>query len=277
MQLPNLSFEFFPPKTQEGLENLLKRAQELNDYNPEFFSVTYGAGGSTQAGTKKAVEQLLKAGYKVMPHISCIGSSKEELYSIIKEYLDMGVKSILALRGDLPSGLVDVGEFAYATNLVKFIRAQFGADIEIIVAAYPEKHPQTKSFNEDVDHFITKANAGANSAITQYFFNAEAYYNFVKRLTGKTDITIIPGIMPITNYTKLARFSASSGADLPRWLAETLKDYPDESPEFLKLAKNIVVDLCLNLIDKGAKNLHFYTLNQSKPSIDILQALIHKT
>lgn len=272
-QLPNLSFEFFPPKTEKGLENLIKTAEELAEFEPDFFSVTYGAGGSTQAGTKQAVGQLLQAGYKVMPHLSCIGSSREELFSIIEDYLKMGVKSILALRGDLPSGLMDVGEFAYATNLVEFIRSEFGDVVEVVVAAYPEKHPQTKSFKEDIEHFITKANAGADSAITQYFFNSEAYFNFVKMLRGRTEIPVIPGIMPITNYTKLARFSSASGADLPRWLAETLKDYEDESQEMHELGTAVVVDLCKSLIASGTKNLHFYTLNQAKPSKDILQKL----
>src|SRR5580692_1089664 len=225
-----LSFEFFPPKTQEGIEKLRATGAQLKTLNPKFVSVTFGAGGSTQQGTLDTVVEMMKQGLEAAPHLSCIGSSKESLRAILGAYREHGIRHIVALRGDLPSGMGEVGELRYASELVSFIRAEFGDWFWIEVAGYPEYHPQSRSPRHDLENFAHKVKAGANSAITQYFFNADAYFRFVDeaRKLG-VDVPIVPGIMPITNYTQLMRFSEMCGAEIPRWIRLKLASYGDDS------------------------------------------------
>jgi methylenetetrahydrofolate reductase (NADPH) len=276
----NISAEFFPPKTEQGLENLIQVHQQLAVYNPEFFSVTFGAGGGTQERTLKAVETLLKYGIPIAPHLSCIGAQADNLLQLLTTYQKIGVKRIVALRGDIPSGLGSLSRddpFQHADDLVKFIRQHFGDFFHLDVAAYPEQHPQAKSFNQDITHFVNKVKAGANSAITQYFFNSDAYFHFIESCekhgldTEKTPI--VPGIMPLTNYEQIARFSQMCGADIPRWLDQRLQDFPqtEEGLNDLKAyGADVIAQLCEQLIGGGVKDLHFYSLNQAKPINDIL-------
>ena len=266
------SFEFFPTKTEAGHEKLLNVARQLAGYNPDFFSCTYGAGGSTRDRTLNTVLQL-DGDIKVptAPHLSCVGDSVEELRSLLKLYQDAGIKRIVALRGDLPSGMgMASGELRYANELVEFIRKETGDHFHIEVAAYPEMHPQARNFEDDIANFVRKARAGADSAITQYFFNADSYFYFVERVRSLgVDIPIVPGIMPITNYSKLARFSDACGAEIPRWVRKQLEAYGDDIDSIQAFGEQVITQMCEQLLAGGAPGLHFYTLNQAEPSLAI--------
>lgn len=266
------SFEFFPTKTEAGHEKLLNVARQLAGYNPDFFSCTYGAGGSTRDRTLNTVLQL-DGDIKVptAPHLSCVGDSVEELRSLLKLYQDAGIKRIVALRGDLPSGMgIASGELRYANDLVEFIRRETGDHFHIEVAAYPEMHPQARNFEDDIANFVRKARAGADSAITQYFFNADSYFYFVERVRSLgVDIPIVPGIMPITNYSKLARFSDACGAEIPRWVRKQLEAYADDIDSIQAFGEQVITQMCEQLLAGGAPGLHFYTLNQAEPSLAI--------
>ncbi|GAB3372134.1 methylenetetrahydrofolate reductase [Azotobacter armeniacus] len=266
------SFEFFPTKTEAGHEKLLATARQLAGYRPDFFSCTYGAGGSTRDRTLNTVLQL-DGEVKVMtaPHLSCVGDSKAELRTLLNTYRDAGIRRIVALRGDLPSGMgMASGELRYASDLVEFIRRETGEHFHIEVAAYPEMHPQARNFEDDLAHFAAKMKAGANSAITQYFFNADSYFHFVERARKLgVDQPIVPGIMPITNYSKLARFSDACGAELPRWVRKQLEAYGDDLESIQAFGEQVVSTMCERLLEGGAPGLHFYTLNQAEPSLAI--------
>ncbi|MDD4912764.1 MAG: methylenetetrahydrofolate reductase [NAD(P)H] [Sideroxydans sp.] len=274
MQLPPISFEFFPPQTPEGAEKLTAVRQRLATLKPEFFSCTFGAGGSTQDRTLETIRLMHAEGHQAAPHLSCVGSTRDNIRSLLFTYKDMGIKRIVALRGDLPSGMASIGEFQYANELVSFIRAQTGEHFHIEVAAYPEFHPQANSAREDMLNFKRKIHAGANSAITQYFYNADAYFRYVDE-THKLGVTapIVPGIMPIMRYSQLARFSDMCGAEIPRWMRKTMEGYGDDVESVQAFGLDIVTKLCEKLIAGGAPSLHFYTLNQSKASLEILNRL----
>ncbi|OHC12293.1 MAG: methylenetetrahydrofolate reductase [NAD(P)H] [Pseudomonadales bacterium GWC1_66_9] len=266
------SFEFFPTKTEAGHEKLMTVARQLAGYNPDFFSCTYGAGGSTRDRTLNTVLQLDgEVKVPTAPHLSCVGDSKAELRSLLNTYQDAGIRRIVALRGDLPSGMgMASGELRHASDLVEFIRAETGGHFHIEVAAYPEMHPQARHFEDDLRHFATKMQAGANSAITQYFFNADSYFHFVERVRKLgVEQPIVPGIMPITNYSKLARFSDACGAELPRWVRKQLEAYGDDLESIQAFGEQVVTRMCEKLLDGGAPGLHFYTLNQAEPSLAI--------
>ncbi len=269
-----VSFEFFPPKTPEGEEKLMNTVEALSTYKPEFFSCTYGAGGSTQNGTFSTIANIRAQGFDAAPHLSCVGATHDYISQVLNDLKAQGVRRIVALRGDLPSGMGGMGEFHYASELVAFIREKTGDHFHIEVAAYPEYHPQSRSPVDDMKHFVEKMNAGANSAITQYFYNADAYARFVDdaRKAGVT-APIVPGIMPITNYSQLARFSDVCGAELPRWIRLKLASFGDDKAAITSFGQEVVAQLCERLIELGAPALHFYTLNQSKPSVDVLSAL----
>jgi methylenetetrahydrofolate reductase (NADPH) len=268
------SFEFFPPQTPEGVEKLAAARKRLAPLKPEFFSVTFGAGGSTQERTLETVQQIKAEGYSAAPHISCVGSTRENIRSMLNTYKDMGIKRIVALRGDLPSGMATTGEFQYANELVSFIRAQTGDHFHIEVAAYPEFHPQARSAQDDILNFKRKIAAGADSAITQYFYNADSYFYFVDecRKLGIT-VPIVPGIMPIVRFTQLARFSDACGAEIPRWMRRTLEGYGDDIASVQAFGQDVVCALCERLLKGGAPGLHFYTLNQAGPSLEIWKRL----
>ncbi|NWN82761.1 MAG: methylenetetrahydrofolate reductase [NAD(P)H] [Halomonas sp.] len=266
-----ISFEFFPPNTEAGREKLNGVRDALAERGPRFFSVTYGAGGSTQDRTLNTVRQVRGAGITTAPHLSCIGSEKGQLRDLLARYREEGIESLVALRGDLPSGMGSIGEFRYANELVTFIREETGDDFEIAVAAYPESHPQAPSLERDVENFARKMKAGANLAVTQYFFNADAYFHFVERARALgVEAPIVPGIMPITNYAKLARFSDACGAEIPRWIRKQLEAYGDDSESITAFGEEVISRLCQRLLDGGAPGLHFYTLNQAKPSLKVL-------
>ncbi len=272
MSNQRVSFEFFPTKTEAGHEKLLATAKQLAGYNPEFFSCTYGAGGSTRDRTLNTVLQLDKdTGIPTAPHLSCVGDSKADLRQLLNTYKDAGIKRIVALRGDLPSGMgMAEGELRYANELVEFIREETGDHFFIEVAAYPEMHPQAHNFEEDLRNFARKVKAGADSAITQYFFNADCYFYFVDRVRKLgVDIPIVPGIMPITNYTRLARFSDACGAELPRWIRKQLEAYGDDTDSIQAFGTEVISKMCEQLLQGGAPGLHFYTLNQAEPSLAI--------
>jgi methylenetetrahydrofolate reductase (NADPH) len=275
----NFSIEFFPPKTTEGTEKLRATRARLAELHPKYFSVTFGAGGSTQQGTLDTVLEILHEGHEAAPHLSCIGSSRVALRHILDEYKSHGIKRLVALRGDLPSGYgaVDLasGEFRYANELVEFIRAETGDWFHIEVGAYPEMHPQAKSPQDDVQQFARKVKAGADAAITQYFYNADAYFHFVDetRKLG-VDIPIVPGIMPITNYSQLMRFSDMCGTEIPRWVRLKLASYGDDTEAIRAFGLDVVTQLCEKLLAGGAPGLHFYTLNQANATISIWQRLI---
>jgi len=261
---PEISFEFFPPKTEEGVLKLRETRKQLALLNPKFFSVTFGAGGSTRDRTMDAVLEIQDEGFEAAPHISGISSSKEEILSLLTTYQSHGIRRLVVLRGDLPSGEVSSGDFAYASQLVSFIREKTGDWFQIEVAAYPETHPEARSAANDLKHFKTKVDAGANAAITQYFYNADAYFQFVDQCQKLgIEIPIVPGVMPIYNYTQLARFSNVCGAEIPRWLRLRLEDYGDDIASLRALGLDVVTDLCEKLLVGGAPGLHFYTLNQS--------------
>ena len=269
-----LSFEFFPPKTPEGAEKLRATRQQLAALKPDYFSVTFGAGGTTQDGTLSAVVDIQQAGLQAAPHLSCIGSTREKIGELLQTYRGHGIKRIVALRGDIPSGMVEVGEFRYANELVEFIRAEHGDWFHIEVAAYPEYHPQATSAHADIANFVRKAQAGADAAITQYFFNPDAYFAFVDEVRARgVDIPIVPGIMPINNFTQLARFSDACGAEIPRWLRLKLDSFGDDSASVKALGLDVVTALCEKLLAGGAPGLHFYTLNTAATVTTIWQRL----
>jgi methylenetetrahydrofolate reductase (NADPH) len=269
-----LSFEFFPPKTPEGVEKLRATREKLAALKPKFFSVTFGAGGSTRDRTLETVLEIQRSGSEAAPHLSCIGSTKENIREIISTYKASGIRHMVALRGDLPSGMADPGEFRYANELVEFVRLETGDWFNIEVAAYPEIHPQAKNAQADLEAFARKARTGANSAITQYFFAADAYFRFVEEARGLgVDIPIVPGIMPISNFATLARFSDACGADIPRWIRKRMEGYGDDAEAIRALGADIVTALCEKLLAGGAPGLHFYTLNNAKPTMEIWQRL----
>ena len=268
------SFEFFPPKTAEGKEKLRATWQQLAQLKPRFFSVTFGAGGSTQQGTLDTVMEIRGAGQSAAPHLSCVASSKAEIAAILGRYKDNGIRQVVALRGDLPSGLASSGELRYANELVAYIRETTGDWFHIEVACYPEYHPQTRNAADDIANFKRKVEAGADSAITQYFYNADAYFRFVDdcRAAG-IEVPIVPGIMPIGNFSQLARFSDACGAEIPRWMRIKLEGYRDDSASIRAFGLDIVTALCDKLLAAGAPGLHFYTLNQAGPATAIWQRL----
>ena len=274
MSKPLFSFEFFPPQTMEGTAKLGATRKKLAALRPEFFSVTFGAGGSTRDRTLETIEQITAEGYSAAPHLSCIGSTRENISAILQTYKRLGIKRIVALRGDLPSGMATTGEFQYANELVSFIRAQTGEHFHIEVAAYPEFHPQARSPQDDLLNFKRKIAAGANSAITQYFYNADSYFYFVDQcLKLGITVPIVPGIMPIMKFAQLARFSDACGAEIPRWMRRTLESYGDDAQSIQAFGLDVVSALCERLLAGGAPGLHFYTLNQAAPTVAIWQRL----
>ncbi len=259
-----LSFEFFPPKTEDGIANLRKTRKALAQFKPEFFSVTFGAGGSTRDRTMDAVFEIQEEGYAAAPHISCISATKDEVRDLLKIYQEKGIKRLVTLRGDLPSGVVSVGDFKYANELVSFIRQETGDWFHIEVAAYPEVHPESTSVSKDISNFKRKVDAGANSAITQYFYNIDAYFQFLDSChKANIGLPIIPGVMPIYNYTQLARFSSMCGAEIPRWLRLRLEAYDDDLASLRDFGVDVISELCEKLLAAGVPSLHFYTLNQA--------------
>jgi methylenetetrahydrofolate reductase (NADPH) len=268
------SCEFFPPKTPQGVENLRAARDELAALGPAFFSCTYGAGATTQEGTYETVRDIIDAGHEAVPHITCIGSTKDKIRGLLNDYRALGARRLVALRGDLPEGMTDPGEFKFASDLVAFIRAETGDHFHIEVAAYPEMHPQATDFMSDLQNFRAKVEAGASSAITQYFFNAEAYYRFVEDLEALgVTIAVVPGIMPITNYRQLARFSDGCGAEIPRWIRTRLEGYGDDLDSIRAFGLEVVTRLCDDLLRAGAPGLHFYTLNRSAATLALWRAL----
>lgn len=271
---PEISIEFFPPTTPEGADKLRATRDRLAALQPAFFSVTYGAGGSTRERTFNTVKEIAAAGFEAAPHLSCIGSTRENIREILQDYAAAGIRRIVALRGDLPSGVQDPGEFRYANELVEFIRAETGDRFHIEVAAYPEWHPQAKSPRDDLAAFQRKVEAGATSAITQYFYNVDAYLNFVDavRKLG-LNVPIVPGIMPIGSFSKLARFSDACGAEIPRWMRKTFESYGDDADAIRALGLDVVTRLCEKLLAAGAPGLHFYSMNAAGPTLDICRRL----
>ncbi|HTI17058.1 MAG TPA: methylenetetrahydrofolate reductase [NAD(P)H] [Trinickia sp.] len=269
-----ISFEFFPPKTPEGVEKLRAARTQLTRLKPKFVSVTFGAGGSTQEGTLDTVLEIAKDGLEAAPHLSCVGSSRDALRAILDRYRANGIRHIVALRGDLPSGMVEMGELRYASELVAFIRAEYGDWFWIEVAGYPEYHPQSRSPRQDLENFARKVKAGANSAITQYFYNGDAYLRFVDEVRKLgVDVPIVPGIMPITNYAQLMRFSEMCGAEVPRWIARQLESFGDDREAIRAFGLDIVTQLCERLVKEGVPGLHFYTLNAATASKAICERL----
>ncbi len=270
----SFSFEFFPPKTPEGMEKMRAARRQLAQLNPAFFSVTYGAGGSTRDGTLAAVLQIRADGSEAAPHVSCIASTRETIREVIGQYRAHDIKRIVALRGDMPSGLAVSGDFRYASELVRFVREETGDAFHIEVAAYPEYHPQARRASQDLAAFKAKVDAGANSAITQYFYNADAYFHFVDQVEAMgIDIPIVPGIMPIHNFTQLARFSDACGAEIPRWMRLKFEGFGDDSASIRSFGLDVVTQLCDTLLAQGAPGLHFYTMNQAGPSSTLWQRL----
>ena len=269
-----LSIEFFPPQSGEGMEKLRATRQRLAVLKPEFFSVTYGAGGSTRERTLETVMEIVAEGHSAAPHLSCIGSTREGIREMLTIFTERGIGRIVALRGDLPSGMVDAGEFRYANELVEFIRSETGDRFHIEVAAYPEWHPQARSPREDLLNFKRKIDAGASSAITQYFYNADAYEHFVAeaRALGVT-VPIVPGIMPIASFTKLARFSDACGAEIPRWMRYKFESFGDDADSIRAFGLDVVTELCQRLIAGGAPGLHFYSMNQAGLTLELCKRL----
>jgi methylenetetrahydrofolate reductase (NADPH) len=272
---PNFSIEFFPPKTPEGADKLRAARGKLAELQPKYFSVTFGAGGSTQQGTLDTVLEIMQEGHAAAPHLSCVGGTRESIRAILANYKSHGIKRLVALRGDLPSGYGGAGELRYANELVEFIRAETGDWFHIEVAAYPEMHPQAKSPQDDLQNFVRKVKAGANAAITQYFYNADAYFHFVDnaRKLG-VDVPIVPGIMPITNHMQLARFSDMCGAEIPRWVRLKLASFGDDSASIKAFGLDVVSELCERLLAGGAPGLHFYSMNQANATSAIWQRLV---
>lgn len=269
-----LSIEFFPPQTDEGAAKLQATRAKLALLNPSFFSVTYGAGGSTRERTFAAVRDIAASGANAAPHLSCVGATRSSIRAILQEYIDIGISRIVALRGDLPSGVGDPGEFRHANELVEFIRSETGDHFRIAVAAYPEWHPQARSPLEDLRAFKCKVDAGANIAITQYFYNADAYLNFVDAVQRMGVTTpIVPGIMPIASFSKLARFSDACGTEIPRWMRRTFESYGDDSDSIRAFGLDVVTRLCERLLAEGAPGLHFYSMNQAGLTTEICTRL----
>lgn len=259
------SFELFPPKTNEGMAKLQLTVRKLAEVEPLYFSVTYGAGGSTRDRTLETVDWLRSESIATAPHLSCIGLHKEEILELLQHYKSQGITRLVALRGDMPSGMGDTGDFPYANELVEFIRAEIGDHFHLEVAAYPEFHPQAPNAKTDLENFKRKVNAGANGAITQYFYNADSYFNFVDSCEKLgIDIPIVPGIMPINNYAQLARFSDACGAEIPRWLRKRLEEFDEDLESIRAFGLDVVTEMCQRLLDQGAPGLHFYTMNQAE-------------
>jgi len=268
------SFELFPPQTTEGIEKLRLTRRQLVECNPKFFSVTFGAGGSTRERTIETVLEMKSEGHVVAPHLSCIGSTRNNIREVLEKYHQAEIRHIVALRGDLPSGMAQAGEFRYANELVAFIRQEFGAWFHIDVAAYPEYHPQARSAQVDFDNFRRKIEAGANSAITQYFYNADAYFYFVDLCeSAQLNVPVVPGIMPINKFSQLVRFSDACGAEIPRWIRRKLESYSDDIESIRSFGLDVVTDLCQRLLAAGAPGLHFYTLNSADLTCAIWQRL----
>lgn len=273
MPLP-ISLEFFPPKTPEGADKLRAARKQLYALKPQFCSVTFGAGGSTQDGTLQAVTEILAEGCPAAPHLSCIGQSRESIRERLAAYAQAGIQRIVALRGDLPSGYGLGGEFRYASDLVAFVRGETGRQFHIEVAAYPETHPQAKSPLADLDAFLAKVEAGADSGITQYFFNPDAYFRYVDDLRARGVHTpIVPGIMPITSSTQLIRFSDACGAEIPRWIRMRLQSFGDDTASIKAFGLDVVTQLCDRLAQGGAPGIHFYTMNQAAATLEICKRL----
>jgi methylenetetrahydrofolate reductase (NADPH) len=266
-----LSYEFFPTKTEEGTRKLYETRDKLAKLNPDFFSVTYGAGGSTRDNTINVVTGLNGKGIPAAPHLSCVGESIDNIKQLLNYYAENDIKRIVALRGDLPSGMAaSAGELKYANELVELIKAEHGDRFKIEVASYPEMHPQARNFEDDLINFKRKVDAGATSAITQYFFNPDSYFYYLDRCQAMgIDIPIVPGIMPITNYTKLARFSDACGAEIPRWIRKQLEAYGDDIESIQKFGEEVITQMCEDLVENDAPGLHFYTLNQAEPCINV--------
>lgn len=274
METHNFSIEFFPPKTAEGAEKLRAAREKLALLNPKYFSVTFGAGGSTQQGTLDTVLEIKQAGYQAAPHLSCVGGSRESIRAILSQFKSQGIDRIVALRGDLPSGYGGGGEFRYANELVEFIRAETGDWFHIEVAAYPEVHPQARSPQDDLQNFARKVQAGANAAITQYFYNADAYFAFMDQVRKLgIDVPVVAGIMPITNYTQLMRFSDMCGAEIPRWVRLKLASFGDDSASIKAFGLDVVSQMCERLLKGGAPGLHFYSMNQAAATTALWQRI----
>lgn len=266
------SFEFFPPKTEEGAEKLRAVREKLSALKPKYFSVTFGAGGSTQQGTLETVIDIQQSGHSAAPHISCIGTKKDKIRELLDTYKDNGIEHLVCLRGDLPSGSGNIsgGDFNYANELVAYIKDQYNDHFFIEVAAYPEFHPQAPNAIADLDNFKRKVEAGADSALTQYFFNPDAYFHFIDECEKRNvNIPIVPGIMPITNYTQLARFSDMCGAEIPRWIRKRLEAFGDDKESIRAFGEDVITELCHGLLEAGAPGLHFYTLNQANATMTI--------
>jgi len=273
-QKKSFSCEFFPPKTEKGKENIEATLLELKKLNPDYISCTYGAGGTTQDGTFDTVQSIIRHDISAAPHITCIGSTKEKISGLLQQYKDAGVSRIVALRGDLPEGMDDPGEFNFANELVEYIRKETGDHFTIEVAAYPEMHPQSNSMQDEITQFARKVEAGADAAITQYFYNADAWVRFVEDCQRlNVNIPIVPGIMPITNYTQLARFSASCGTEIPRWITTRLEGYGDDLDSIRAFGFDVTLQLCEQLIDAGAPGLHFYSMNRAEPTAKLWHEL----
>ena len=274
MKHTELSIEFFPPQTPEGVEKLRVVRDKLAVLKPEFFSVTFGAGGSTRERTFAVVKEIAAEGHQAAPHLSCIGSTRDNIREILQEYQAAGIRRIVALRGDLPSGMAEAGEFRYANELVEFIRAETGDHFRLEVAAYPEWHPQARTPRDDIKAFEKKAKAGANSAITQYFYNADAYFHFVDEVRALgIDLPIVPGIMPIASVSNLARLSDNCGAELPRWMRRKFEGFGDDADAIRAFGLDVVTELCERLLAGGAPGLHFYSMNQSALTLEICRRL----
>jgi methylenetetrahydrofolate reductase (NADPH) len=274
METANFSIEFYPPKTPEGVDKLRIARGKLALLNPKYFSVTFGAGGTTQQGTLDTVLEIQSEGHDAAPHLSCVGGTRASVRAILQEFQQKGIKRVVALRGDLPSGYGGAGELRYANELVEFIRFETGDWFHIEVAAYPEVHPQSRSPQDDLQNFARKVQAGADAAITQYFYNADAYFQFVDaaRKVG-VDVPIVPGIMPITNYTQLMRFSDMCGAEIPRWVRLKLASFGDDSASIKAFGVDVVTALCERLLAGGAPGLHFYSMNQAVPTTAVWERL----
>ena len=269
-----ISFEFFPPNTPVGDDKLKVVVQELGALKPDFFSVTYGAGGATREKTLKTVQAIAAAGFEAAPHLSCIGSTREGIAAVLATYRAQAIRRIVALRGDLPSGTAVAGEFRYAAELVRFIRETQGGDWQIEVAAYPEYHPGQRYAARDLQHYVDKVRAGADSAITQFFFNPEAYFHFVEQTRELgANVPVVPGIMPFHNYARIAQFSARDGIDIPRWVALKMEGFMDDAASIRAFGLDVVTSLCERLIAGGAPGIHFYTMNQSALTLELCKRL----
>jgi len=271
---PTFSLELFPPKTDVGMEKLQTAVRKMAELNPLYFSVTYGAGGSTRDRTLETVDWLRSEGIETAPHLSCIGLHKEEILELLHHYQEHGIQRLVALRGDMPSGMGDTGDFPYANELVEFIRSETGDHFHLEVAAYPEFHPQAQTARIDLENFKRKVEAGANAAITQYFYNADSYFAFVDNCEKiGMNIPIVPGIMPINNYQQLARFSDACGAEIPRWLSKRLEEFGDDLESIRAYGLDVVTEMCQRLLDQGAPGLHFYTMNQAGLTLSLWKNL----